>query len=62
MTLGFLLSKIQQILLRLWAVDTAAQPRRSSGVGGFARATTPPIYSRNAIRVSVTSREVRNRE
>jgi hypothetical protein len=62
MTLGFVLSKMQQILQRLWAVDTAAQPRRGNGVDGFARATVRPIYSRNGIRVSVAPRKVRDRE
>jgi hypothetical protein len=61
MTLESVLSKMRQILLRLWAVDTAAQPRRGIGADGFARATVRPIYSRNGIRVSVSPR-IRDRE
>ncbi len=61
MTLEFVLSKTLQILQRLWAVDTTAQPRRSSGADGFARATVRPIYSRNRTRVSVSPRNARDR-
>jgi hypothetical protein len=39
MTLGFVLSRMLQILHRLWAVDTAQPVRR--GGNGFARATGP---------------------
>lgn len=60
MTLGFVLSRMLQILHRLWAVDTAQPVRR--GGNGFARATVRPIYSRNGIRVSVPSRKVRDHE
>jgi hypothetical protein len=59
MTLGFVLSRMLQIFLRLWAVDTTAQPVRRGG-DGFARATVRPIYLRNGIRVSVPSRKVRD--
>jgi hypothetical protein len=63
MTLGFVLSRMLQILHRLWAVDTAAQPvRRDSKAEGFARAMVRPIYSRNGIRVSVSPRNPRDRE
>jgi hypothetical protein len=62
MTLGFVRSKMQQILQGLRAVDTTTQPRRGDGVDGFARATVRPIYSRNGIRVSVGPSKVRDRE
>jgi hypothetical protein len=62
MTLRFVLSKMLQILQRLWAVDTAAHPIRRDGGNGFARATVRPIYSRDGIRVSVLSKKVRDRE
>ncbi|CAH2398527.1 conserved hypothetical protein [Mesorhizobium escarrei] len=62
MRLGLTLSRMQQLLQRLWALDSAAQPRRSSGVDEFARAAVRPIYSRNGIRVSVASRKVRDPE
>ncbi|MCF6102674.1 hypothetical protein SAMN05428953_1173 [Mesorhizobium muleiense] len=52
MTLGFVLSRI---FLRVWAVDTTAQPVRRGG-NGFARAMVRPIYLR------VPSRKVRDRE
>jgi hypothetical protein len=48
MTLGFVLSRMLQIFLRLWAVDTTAQPVRRGG------------DLRNGIRVSVPSRKVRD--
>ncbi|WP_287225513.1 hypothetical protein [Mesorhizobium sp.] len=55
MTLGFVLSRMLQIFLRIWAVDTTAQPVRRGG-NEFARAMVPPIYLR------VPSRKVRDRE
>jgi hypothetical protein len=61
MTLGSVLSRMLQIFLRLWAVDTIAQPVRRGG-NGFARATVRPIYSRNGIRVSVPLRKVRDHD
>ena len=60
MTLGFVLSKMLQILRRLGTVDTAAQPIRRGNA--FARATVRPIYSRNGIRVPIPLRKVHHRE
>jgi hypothetical protein len=62
MTLGFILSKVPHILQMLWTVDTPAQPVGRGSANGFAHATVRPIYSRNGIRVSVSSRNVRDRE
>jgi hypothetical protein len=45
MTLGFVLSRMLQIFLRVWAVDTTAQPVRRGG-NGSARAMVRPIYLR----------------
>jgi hypothetical protein len=62
MTLGFVLSKIQQILPRLRAVGTLpSRARRDGDAYEFARATVRPIYSRNGISVSVSPRNPRDR-
>jgi hypothetical protein len=45
MTLGFVLSRMLQIFLRVWAVDTTAQPVRRGG-NGSARPMVRPIYLR----------------
>ena len=46
MTLGFVLSKMQQILLRFRDADTLpSRGRRHSDTDAFARATVRPIYS-----------------
>ena len=64
MTLRFALSKVLQILLRLWGVDTAAAPpaTRDGSAEAFARARVRRIYARDGIRVAVSPRRVRNRE
>jgi hypothetical protein len=63
MTLGFVFSKMQQILLRLRVVNTLPLPaRRDSDADGFVRATVRPIYSRNGIRVSVSPENPRDRQ
>lgn len=63
MTLGFALSKVLQILLRLWGIDTVARPTgRGSSADEFARATVRRIYNRNGVKVSISARSVRNRE
>jgi hypothetical protein len=52
-----------QILQGLWAVDAPAQSaRRGRSADGFAHVTVRPIYSREAIRVSVAPRKVRDGE
>ena len=63
MTPSSVRSKVLQVLLRLWGIDTEAPPaRRDSGSDEFARAMVRPIYSRNGIRVSISPRDVRDRD
>lgn len=63
MTLGFAFSKAVQILWRLWGIDRSVSlARRDTRADDFARAAVRRIYSRNGVRVSVTSRHFRNRE
>lgn len=62
MTPSSVRSKVLQTLLRIWGVDTAAPPARRDTSDELARAMVRPLYSRNGIRVSISQRDVRDRE
>jgi hypothetical protein len=53
------LSKVLQFL-RLWAIDISTQT--AARADGLVCATIRPTYSRNAIRLHVRPRRIRNRE
>ena len=63
MTPSSVRSKVLQTLLRIWGGDTTGpRARRDSDSDEFACAKPRPLYSRNGIRVSVSSRRTRDRE
>jgi hypothetical protein len=61
MTLRFALSKVLQILTRLWGVDAPEPPARHESGEQLARAKVQRIYTRNGVRVSIPSKNYRDR-
>jgi hypothetical protein len=62
MMLRFVLSKLVQIILRLWGVEATASLGRSDSTREFPRNTTRQVRIGNGDKVSIASSSVPSRE